>query len=309
MTGNKKVSCKVCYREMRSDVLARHMKQHSMRNESSPVTNISVTNNYNTISGVSTERKDEENENKDKELKEHLIKIENKYQEKLVQGKKIYKMLGEGVVSYQALPREMKEDVDLYMENQADFRDVGNVELKPWQESLLEYVQQPCDREIFWIIGKEGNEGKNWFQKYVKSWLGARRVVTGIDIKANNASIFQALRKCPIVTADIFLFNIGKSMKKFDQINYDALEKMKDGEAFASKYDSQQLKIRVPNVVMVFSNSPPDVRELAKVRFRVFNIKNNQLQKKNIVEIKDPKEKKEKVDSDSDVDSEDGYDL
>ena len=301
--------CKVCYREMRSDVLARHMKQHSMRNESSPVTNISVTNNYNTISGASTERKDEENENKDEELKKYLIKIENEYQEKLVQGKKIYKMLGEGIAPYQALPREMKEAVDLYMENQADFRDVGNVELKPWQESLLEYVQQPCDREIFWIIGKEGNEGKNWFQKYVKSWLGARRVVTGIDIKANNASIFQALRKCPIVTADIFLFNIGKSMKKFDQINYDALEKMKDGEAFASKYDSQQLKIRVPNVVMVFSNSPPDVKELAKVRFRVLYINNNQLQKKNIVEIKDPKEKKEKVDSDSDVDSEDGYDL
>ena len=263
-----------------------------MRNESSPVTNISVTNNYNTISGVSTERKDEENENKDEELKKYLIKIENEYQEKLVQGKKIYKMLGEGVVSYQALPREMKEDVDHYMENQADFRDVGNVELKPWQESLLEYVQQPCDREIFWIIGKEGNEGKNWFQKYVKSWLGARRVVTGIDIKANNASIFQALRKCPIATADIFLFNIGKSMKQFDKINYDALEQMKDGEPFASRYNSQLLKIRVPNVVMVFSNSPPDVNELAKVRFRVFNINNNELE--HIV-----MNKKENVDSDS----------
>ena len=279
---------------MRSDVLARHMKQHSMRNESSPVTNISVTNNYNTISGASTERKDEENENKDEELKKYLIKIENEYQEKLVQGKKIYKMLGEGVVSYQALPREMKEDVDHYMENQTDFRDVGNVELKPWQESLLEYVQQPCDREIFWIVGKEGNEGKNWFQKYVKSWLGARRVVTGIDIKANNASIFQALRKCPIVTADIFLFNIGKSMKKFDRINYDALEQMKDGEPFASRYNSQQLKIRVPNVVMVFSNSPPNVNELAKVRFRVFNINNNELEG-------NVKIKKENFDSDSDV--------
>ena len=286
------------------------MKQHTKRNESNPDTSISVADNYDTTSGVSTERKYEENEIKDekseinkKELRKHLIKIEKEYQEKLELGKEIYKMLGEGVVSYEALPREMKEDVDLYMENQADFRDVGNVELMPWQESLLEYVQQPCDREIFWIVGKEGNEGKNWFQKYVKSWLGARRVVTGIDIKANSASIFQALRKCPIVTADIFLFNIGKSMKKFDQINYDALEKMKDGEAFASKYDSQQLKIRVPNVVMVFSNSPPDVRELAKVRFRVFNINNNQLQKKNIVEIKDPKEKKENAESDSDVDS------
>ena len=78
------------------------MKQHLKKNESNPVTNIYVTNNYSTTSDVSTERKDEENENKDAEVKEHLIKNENEYQEKLVQGKKIYKMLGEGVVSYQA---------------------------------------------------------------------------------------------------------------------------------------------------------------------------------------------------------------
>ena len=60
MAKNKKVSCKVCYREMRSDNITRHMKQHSKRNESNPVTNISVTNNYNTTPGVSTERKYEE---------------------------------------------------------------------------------------------------------------------------------------------------------------------------------------------------------------------------------------------------------
>ena len=294
MGRHKKVLCKVCYREMRSDNITRHMKQHSKRNEGNPVTNISLTNNYNTTPGVSTQIGKEDSEINKQKLRKHLIKLENKYQEKIFLGQKIYEMLGEGVVSYQALPREMKEGVDLYMENQADFRDVGNVELKPWQESLLEYVQQPCDREIFWVVGQEGNEGKNWFQKYVKSWLGARRVVTGIDIKANNASIFQALRKCPIATADIFLFNIGKSMKQFDKINYDALEQMKDGEPFASRYNSQLLKIRVPNVVMVFSNSPPDVNELAKVRFRVFNINNNELE--HIV-----MNKKENVDSDSDV--------
>ena len=146
-----------------------------------------------------------------------MIELEEEYQKKLVQGKKIYEMLGEGVVSYQALPGVMKDEVDLYMQNQEDFRDVGNVELKPWQESLLEYAQQPSDREIVWVMGKEGNEGKNWFQKYVKSWLGARKVVTGIDIKANSASVFQGLRKCPIVTADIFLFNIGKSKKKYER--------------------------------------------------------------------------------------------
>ena len=89
MGKHKKIMCKDCYKEMRSDVLARHMEQHLKKNESNPVTNISVTNNYNTTPGVSTERKDEENVSKDEELKKYLIKIENEYQEKLVQGKKI----------------------------------------------------------------------------------------------------------------------------------------------------------------------------------------------------------------------------
>ena len=313
MVRNKQVVCPVCYREMRSDVLKRHMKQHSKRNESVPATNILVTNNPPTVSTSDLRKRlNEESESNTEELRKQLIMLGNEYQRKLTLGKDIYKMIGEGIAPYQALPNDMKDALDTYMEHQEDFTDVGNVELKPWQNELMKYIE-PHDREIIWVVGKDGNEGKSWFQKYVKSVFGTRRVVSGIDIKSNSASIFQALRKCSIVTADIFLFNIGKSMNKFDQINYDALEKMKDGEAFASKYNSQQLKIRVPNVVMVFSNSPPDFKELAKVRFRVFNINNNQLEKKrkNIVEIKYAKEKKENVDSDSDVDSETSheYDL
>ena len=43
----------------------------------------------------------------------------------------------------------------------------------------------------------------------------------------------------------------------------------------------------------------------------MFNIDNNQLQMQNIVQIKDPKEKRGRMDSESNVDSElsDGYDL
>ena len=55
MGNNKKVMCNVCYREMRSDILKRHMKQHSKKNESVPATNILVTNNiYNNPPSVST---------------------------------------------------------------------------------------------------------------------------------------------------------------------------------------------------------------------------------------------------------------
>ena len=43
--------------------------------------------------------------------------------------------------------------VDLYIENQANFRDVGNVALKPWQNELMKYIQ-PHDREIIWFLEK-----------------------------------------------------------------------------------------------------------------------------------------------------------
>ena len=70
------------------------MKQHSNKNEKSKI-------------------------NKE-ELRKHLIKVGNEYQKKLELGKEIYEMLNEGVVSYQPLTFDMKEAVDLYIENQAD---------------------------------------------------------------------------------------------------------------------------------------------------------------------------------------------
>ena len=310
MTGNKKIMCKVCCREMRSDVLARHMKQHSSTLQSpaqicKDIVLELVDKVVDMQSARTTKRKFEDSDS-DEDLKKEMVKDNNEYKRKIKLGKKVYKILGRTDIEQGSLTLDMKEAIDIYMTHKDDYFTDKVVQLKPWQESLLEYVQKPCDREIFWVVGKEGNEGKSWFQKYVKSWLGARRVVTGIDIKANNASIFQALRKCPIVTADIFVFNIGKSKKKFEVINYDALENMKDGEAFASKYDSQQLKIRVPNVVMIFSNSPPNISQLAKVRFEVFHIINDQLQKRNMVVNGNNKNQimqNKNSDSDSDIDS------
>ena len=88
MGRHKKVMCKVCYREMRSDVLARHMKQHSKRNESNPVTNISVTKNYNTTSSVLADREDEvecepQTTIDEKALEIAALKINKEYEEKV----------------------------------------------------------------------------------------------------------------------------------------------------------------------------------------------------------------------------------
>ena len=83
---------------------------------------------------------------------------------------------------------------------------------------------------------------------------GDRRVVSGISLQTKSGNITHALTKHPLATADIFLFNIGKSVDTLTEINYEMLEGIKDGELFSSEYDSQRIKVKTSNIVMVFSN-------------------------------------------------------
>ena len=320
MTGNKKVSCKVCYREMRSDVLARHMKQHSKRNESNPVTNISMTKNYNTTSNVLADREDEvecepHTTIDEKALERSALKINKEYEEKIELGKALYKILNKGVVQEESFPPEWQKALDLYLK-QGHQIDHETVVLKPWQMELMKHIDNPSDRKILWVQGEKCGEGKTWFQKYVQSLLGRRRVVAGgINIHSNSASIAHALSKRPLATTDVFLFNIGKAQNREREVNYSFIEDLKDGNVFAAKYDSKELMIKVPNIVMVFSNSTPDVKELARDRWNIFSIENDELVKRQISKSWPPVvltsnknqsngfKKKENGDSDSDVDN------
>ena len=54
---------------------------------------------------------------------------------------------------------------------------------------------------------------------------------------------------------------------------------MKDGDAFAEKYNSQLLKFISPNVVMVFSNETPESSDW----WRVYHIKNKDSKKIELV--------------------------
>ena len=262
MGNNKQVLCKICYKTMRSDHLRGHMKVHEENGGS--------------------KRKYDEMEEDGGALKKYLIEKTNEYKAKITLGKEVYLILGEGEVLEQALPEEMKDALDIYIK-QAPEVNQSNVELKPWQKDLLEYMNHPTQRQIIWIVGKSCGEGKSWFQKYVKSVYGTRKVVSGINLRANTASICHVLSKQPLSTADIFLFNIGKAKKKTDAVNYEVLEDLKDGDAFAAKYNSQQLKIRTPNVVMVFSNEGPDTNQLAIDRWKLLYITDDNLEVRQVI--------------------------
>ena len=82
-------------------------------------------------------------------------------------------------------------------------------------------------------------------------------MASGMNTRANTASICHVLSYSPLSTAEISLLDIGKAKSKTDVVNYKVLDNLKDGYAFAAKYNSQKLKIRTPNVVMVFSDERP----------------------------------------------------
>ena len=108
MTGNKKVLCKVCYKEMRSDVLTRHMKVHETR-------------------GGSKRTHDEMEEEKAEALKKYLIKKTNEYkEEKIALGKRVYWFLAQSVGSEESLPEEMKEALDIYMKHAHEFHNYAH---------------------------------------------------------------------------------------------------------------------------------------------------------------------------------------
>ena len=79
----------------------------------------------------------------------------------------------------------------------------------------MSHITNLTDRQVIWVIGAKCGEGKSWFQDYVESLYGFNRVVAGMNIKVNTASLCHALQKRPLATTDIFMFNIGKSKTKY----------------------------------------------------------------------------------------------
>ena len=274
MSKHRQVYCKICMRTMRSDTLKRHEKIHKRCNEveeslhslenmdhcsslkNTPIDKEKWVNKYANDTSTPMNRKftiqekeiysihDEVNK---EVLRKILIKDGVEHKEKINLGAMIYQILGEDNIEQDSLRTVYKEALDLFVK-QKQCIDQQNVILRPWQEDLMKYIENPTYREVIWVQGANGCEGKSWFQEYVESKFGWNRVVNGMDIKAKNSSICHALGKRPLTTTDIFLFNVGKA-KTFEDVNYDILEKIKDGKLLASKYGSRELRIRRPNVL------------------------------------------------------------
>ena len=155
-------------------------------------------------------------------------------------------------------------------ENWGQVKEIKAVEWRPWQRDMLEYVNNPTKRRIIWIVGKNGNEGKTFFQDQIEEQYGLHRVFQ-MELAESTRNILHYMRKCVDMQTDIFLFNITKSVY-IDDVNYKILEKIKDGKATSIKYNTKKMRFKTPNVIMVFLNMYPDTREFSHDRWLIFKI-------------------------------------
>ena len=190
------------------------------------------------------------------------------YLEKIQVGKQVASIIESGEVIYESLGRTDKEAFDTYRKYLKV--DIADIVLHKWQEEAMKFFDSPTERQVIWITDILGGKGKSFFQKYVVGYFGRSRVAT-LDLRVKHANACNVLKKLPLATIDIFLFNDVRSVSGEDLNLYRLLEDIKDGQATTSKYDNDNIQFKTPNTVMIFSNKYPNLKKLTNDRWLVLH--------------------------------------
>ena len=141
------------------------------------------------------------------------------YLEKIEIGKQVATIIENGEIIYESLGRSDKEAFDTYRKYIKV--DISNIALRKWQNEAMELFDLPTEREVIWVVDTKGGTGKTFFQKYLISYFGRSRVAS-MDLRIKHSDACNVLKKLPLPTIDIFLFNDGRS--QFGEENIRLLE-------------------------------------------------------------------------------------
>ena len=143
-----------------------------------------------------------------------------------------------------------------------------NFKLRDWQSEVLPYLirEDVDDRQILYIYDQEGNTGKTRLAEYLHIYHAA--IITGgkmADMKHAIARWSEITSKYPT----IIVVDICRSEQERD---YSGIESIKNGLFFSGKYESAMLhSAKKPNIV-VFSNFPPEIKDLSRDRWKIGEI-------------------------------------
>ena len=134
-----------------------------------------------------------------------------------------------------ALPENMKEALKTYKLYGKNM-EMDEIKWMGWQHNLGEYLDEPCNRKIIWVVCNEENDDEiKLFQRNVCEEFGYSRVCK-IPYGEDARNTFLIIVKEYLTNTDIFLFNVRNYEYKYTE-QYEILEKMTDGLVTSPKYE------------------------------------------------------------------------
>lgn len=138
-------------------------------------------------------------------------------------------------------------------------------QLYTWQKKIVQDIkQEPDDRTIHWYWEPNGKMGKTTFCKYLA------HNYAGVLVGGKKADVLFNAANCE---SNLYLFDFVRSMEEY--ISYDAIESIKNGHYFCSKYESKTILRNSPHIY-IFANFPPDLTKLSKDRWKVIQLKKSE---------------------------------
>ena len=170
------------------------------------------------------------------------------------------------------MSKDKKEALELF-EKHGQVKEINAFEWRHWQKKMLQYVNNPTQRKVIWLVGEKGNEGKTFFQHKIEEQYGMHRVCA-LPLSDSSTDILKCMRAAVSMTTDIFLFNIPRCFQNLSDEHYKMLESIKDGKELDGKYIRKKNKMRftTPNVLIVFSTREPDRDRLCNDRWIILKI-------------------------------------
>ncbi len=153
------------------------------------------------------------------------------------------------------IPRQIREIKQLY----------------PWQQSIIDKVNDWDTRTINVIYDQDGNIGKSTLVGYLRAHSLAKKLPFCNDFK----DIMRMV--CDMPTSTCYLIDMPRAINKEKLFQmYSAIEEIKNGYAYDDRYKFKEKFFDCPNI-WVFTNMVPDRTLVSNDRWKIWVVKNKEL--------------------------------
>lgn len=139
-------------------------------------------------------------------------------------------------------------------------------ELHGFQQEILDIIkEEPDDRTVYWYWDAQGCKGKTTLAKHI--CMNYNAIYVQGDCKSIKYGVMDMIEKRGEI--DIVIMGLPRSYEQY--VSYDAIESIKDGLFYSSKYESGMCIFNPPHYI-ILANFKPDETKLSADRWDVREI-------------------------------------